>query len=278
MSGWKLTTPATNNELLVYPLDQTITIGRAPDNRIQLPGSSVSRYHAVLEPGADGYTVRDLGSTNGTFVNQALVKQPKRLREGDVLRVGNYQLTVGRDRADQSPGGTFVQSPAGHAPPAAPPEKRRSFWRTCLIVTLLGFCGLVVVAAGGYYLYTSGAISRRTVLNAVGLGAGEISITNVTETALTARLTRLDTESGSPEEFNSVRFEALDIAGFGGIPPGRYLLEFSGGREASCSMQIESGDQFNLLVVPEGIAIAKAGYEPDSADELDLATSSLCRQ
>ncbi len=280
MSGWKLTVPATGDQLLVYPLQQTVNIGRDPDNRIHLPGNSVSRFHAILEPSGDGYAIRDLNSTNGTFVNGSPVRLPVLLREGDVVRVGNYQLTMRRDPQDRAR--AAVQSPVGYDDPqvqaATTGKKKRPFWQVCLILALVGFCGLAALGAGGYYLYTTGAVSRRTVLNTIGLGAGEISITNVTEVVLSAELTRLDTDSGSPESFNNVRLEALDIAGFGGIPPGRYLLEISGGREAVCNMQIESGDQFNLLVVPEGIAIAKAGYEPESADELDLATSSLCRQ
>lgn len=49
--------------------DEAITIGRAPDNTIELNDASVSGHHARIAPGDSGYILTDLGSTNGTKLN-----------------------------------------------------------------------------------------------------------------------------------------------------------------------------------------------------------------
>lgn len=66
-------------------------VGRSPDNDLVIPEPAVSGYHLVLHWGADGLELRDLGSTNGTFVNEERVSGTLSLNEGDLLRVG---LTV----------------------------------------------------------------------------------------------------------------------------------------------------------------------------------------
>jgi diguanylate cyclase (GGDEF)-like protein len=68
--------------------DQSVVFGRDRDCDVQLEDHSVSRHHARVQPGPDGYYVVDMRSTNGTFVND----QPTslvRLKDGDYLRVGN---------------------------------------------------------------------------------------------------------------------------------------------------------------------------------------------
>src|SRR5262249_25608126 len=55
---------------------------------LPIPHPSISRQHARIEPVGDGYRVVDLGSTNGTFVNDRPVSTG-RLVDGDYLRVGD---------------------------------------------------------------------------------------------------------------------------------------------------------------------------------------------
>jgi diguanylate cyclase (GGDEF)-like protein len=76
-----------------------VVIGRGDDCTIRNTDSSVSRYHARITPGADGrFSVADLGSTNGTFVNNAS-RRVSALADGDYLRVGNciYRFLAGRN-------------------------------------------------------------------------------------------------------------------------------------------------------------------------------------
>ena len=74
-------------ERWVLDRDQ-VTIGRASDCEIVLPKRQVSRYHARIERGASGYTVRDLNSKNGTYVNGKQVRErPHPLADGDEIQI-----------------------------------------------------------------------------------------------------------------------------------------------------------------------------------------------
>jgi len=72
-----------------YVLKQSdALIGRTEECQIRNNDGSVSRNHARVEFRDDGYYAVDLGSTNGTFVNNVL-KREGRLEDGDYLRIGN---------------------------------------------------------------------------------------------------------------------------------------------------------------------------------------------
>ncbi len=68
--------------------DTPVVLGRGNDCDIRINDHSVSRRHARIQPGADGYYAVDLQSTNGTFVNDVPASICK-LNDGDYLRVGN---------------------------------------------------------------------------------------------------------------------------------------------------------------------------------------------
>lgn len=53
----------------------TVSVGREPENDVCLPFASLSRRHAVLAKVGDDYELRDLNSTNGTFVNEQQVSR-----------------------------------------------------------------------------------------------------------------------------------------------------------------------------------------------------------
>jgi adenylate cyclase len=85
------------------PFDQvvnnTATLGRSADNTIPLPGNHVSRQHAIVRcHNAFQYQIMDLGSRNGTFVNEQRVVMPVVLESGARIRIANYQLIF-----DQTP-------------------------------------------------------------------------------------------------------------------------------------------------------------------------------
>jgi diguanylate cyclase (GGDEF)-like protein len=80
-----------------YPLTDTpVVLGRGNDCDIRINDHSVSRRHARIQPGADGYYAVDLQSTNGTYVNDIPASICK-LKDGDYLRVGNciYRYLAG---------------------------------------------------------------------------------------------------------------------------------------------------------------------------------------
>lgn len=73
----------------VYTLDKDIvTIGRDITNDIVVNDPEVSRHHCRLTRGPMGYTMEDLGSTNGTFVNGQRVTAPRPLSNGDLIGLG----------------------------------------------------------------------------------------------------------------------------------------------------------------------------------------------
>ncbi|HEY5660332.1 MAG TPA: FHA domain-containing protein [Gaiellaceae bacterium] len=70
-----------------------LTIGRGGQNDIAIRSDEyASARHARFEPRQDGVWVQDLGSTNGTYLNGARLDRPRRLSEGDVVRVGETDL------------------------------------------------------------------------------------------------------------------------------------------------------------------------------------------
>jgi diguanylate cyclase (GGDEF)-like protein len=76
--------------------DEPLVIGRGNDCEIRINDHSVSRRHARVQPGIDGYYAVDLQSTNGTYVNDVPASMCK-LKDGDYLRVGNciYRFLTG---------------------------------------------------------------------------------------------------------------------------------------------------------------------------------------
>ena len=78
-----------------YPVGSGgVRIGRGPENAVVLADGEVSRHHArVWMQGAQVY-VQDLGSTNGTFVNETRIGGPQALRPGDRVRVGHTTLQL----------------------------------------------------------------------------------------------------------------------------------------------------------------------------------------
>jgi two-component system cell cycle response regulator len=68
-----------------------VLIGRASTSDIQLDMDNVSRNHALVTRTALGWVLRDLGSTNGTFVNEARVDE-RALKDGDQIRIGRAML------------------------------------------------------------------------------------------------------------------------------------------------------------------------------------------
>ena len=104
--------------LLEHTGGQARRIGRVPDNDIVVPHVSVSRHHAELRTTPGGYRIVDLGSHNGTFVNEQRVSAAT-LAEGDTVGFGDTTFRLS--------GGELLQiadpAPARHRTQPAPPTR-----------------------------------------------------------------------------------------------------------------------------------------------------------
>ncbi|BAY96199.1 adenylate cyclase [Tolypothrix tenuis PCC 7101] len=95
MTELKLRLQDGDTETVVSVDQDVFTIGRLPECNLYLPSGGVSRTHAqIVKTGDDVWTIEDLGSKNGTQVNERLLTRPQQLHHGDVVWLGNVSLVV----------------------------------------------------------------------------------------------------------------------------------------------------------------------------------------
>ncbi len=87
-------------------------IGRATDNAISIPDTSVSRKHCSVRRAPEGWLLSDLGSGNGTLVNGEPIEVETLLRSGDVITIGDTELGFA-DLADTTAPGAPVPVRSG---------------------------------------------------------------------------------------------------------------------------------------------------------------------
>jgi adenylate cyclase len=108
---------ATPEGQQVVELRDHNSLGRHPSNTIQLLDKIVSKEHCILERRANGFTLRDLGSLNGTYINGERVVGEQDLKHGDDIALG-----ATRARYDDGSGRPLPPPPAyGAVPQQAPP-------------------------------------------------------------------------------------------------------------------------------------------------------------
>ncbi len=73
-----------------------ILIGRSPSSTLVLEDEYASSRHARLSPSSDGWWIEDLGSRNGTFVDDERLSEPRPLRPGTIVRIGQTTLELVR--------------------------------------------------------------------------------------------------------------------------------------------------------------------------------------
>ncbi|HVR29341.1 MAG TPA: FHA domain-containing protein, partial [Thermoanaerobaculia bacterium] len=83
-----------------FVLDRdSVTVGRSSTADLALSDPFLSRHHARLMRRDDRLLVEDLGSRNGTFVNDLAVEGPTEVKPGDVIRLSASSISVASDRA-----------------------------------------------------------------------------------------------------------------------------------------------------------------------------------
>jgi hypothetical protein len=160
--------PGRSFELGVAP----VTIGREAPCEIQVEGTWVSRRHARITWTGTGYIVEDLGSTNGTYVNDEPVRAPRPLSSGDRLQLGRrvelaFEVVVPAPVQAQpmpvgiAPTPAVSAGPPPQAPPSEPvPARQEPFLRRKSTrawgLALLGLLLIVIIGVGTYYLFADG--------------------------------------------------------------------------------------------------------------------------
>ena len=100
----KLTLVQDRKTVQIYDLDQpVIRIGRVPGMDIQIDDVSISRRQAEIQREGDRWVVRDIGSSNGTFVNGERLAGDRPLRAGDEISIGQFSLFFERGIASYQP-------------------------------------------------------------------------------------------------------------------------------------------------------------------------------
>ncbi len=118
-----------------FPVHASMTVGRASDCDICIASEEISRNHARLQLVPEGVMVEDMGSANGTYVNDQRVAGPTLLKAGGELRmdVVRFQLLAPGSESD-----TRVI-----APPAPAKSSSAGIW---IAAGLIALAGLAIVA------------------------------------------------------------------------------------------------------------------------------------
>ncbi len=171
-SSWYLTIRKGPKAGSAYPLPAggTISIGRHANNQIIIDDPMVSRHHARLVWQGDAWLLEDLGSANGTWVNNVRITSRVALRAGDLVGLSQEVLLVFSDQphADQTiyqasgqPAAVPVPSPSTSAavppspPGAAPAARGGQSWMAFGLggmMTILVILALIVVGLAAYLL------------------------------------------------------------------------------------------------------------------------------
>jgi hypothetical protein len=163
-----------------FPLaGENTYIGRDLSNEVVIDDPEVSRRHACITRGPGGYSIKDMGSTNGTFVNGIRIADSQALRDGDIVGLG--QIVLAFEETAEAGGDTVTGIPVtpppmaretlpppaySPPPPATPPAPAeggggvRWFLVGCGCVVIAVLLMATVVAI----LITTGTISLGNVI------------------------------------------------------------------------------------------------------------------
>jgi hypothetical protein len=152
--------PATGGQVLELPPGR-YRVGRQADNDVVIDAESVSGHHCELGVEGGRLSVRDLGSTNGTFVNRRAVEEAM-VEPGQTLQLGRVQVIHEIPRAPSLPAAARMPRPGTESRGARPPNR---------VVEVLGY----PFWGNGWVMLLGGAILF-SVLDLVQRWAGLLSL------------------------------------------------------------------------------------------------------
>jgi predicted component of type VI protein secretion system len=142
------------------------TIGRMEDNNFPIAEPSVSSHHCEIILKGNEVVVKDLNSTNGTFINGDAVTKDTVLRPGQTLRLGNIEMRLENgapppastkkqlDHASPGPAGVKMGDLAQGTKAAAPAFAKKSDKTGKMFIYGGALLGLIIIGAIGYAIFT----------------------------------------------------------------------------------------------------------------------------
>ncbi|HET6422885.1 MAG TPA: FHA domain-containing protein [Planctomycetaceae bacterium] len=109
-----------NGKRLSLPDNKSIVVGREEGCQLVLNSTLISRRHCELKQTTEGVWVSDLGSQNGTYVNEIPITEPTLLASGDTVRIGPLVLEAQASNADR----TGATSPPQPVPMVTPKPRK----------------------------------------------------------------------------------------------------------------------------------------------------------
>ncbi len=117
---WKLTIEDDQaNKTVVHLVREEYGLGRAEENAIRLTERNISRLHAQLERKNEHWSLRDLSSYNGCYVNGQRVATAQDVAHGDLIQVGDYRLSLENEVLAASTQDATATVPAPRVAPSA---------------------------------------------------------------------------------------------------------------------------------------------------------------
>ncbi|MBN2344664.1 MAG: FHA domain-containing protein [Deltaproteobacteria bacterium] len=101
----------------------SVTIGRMQGNDIVLPLGNVSKKHAEIQQHGDLFTLVDIGSTNGTYLNGRKISGPTPIEPGDKVYVGEFMVSIESNGAEEGSDASISVARASR-PPIPPPKPK----------------------------------------------------------------------------------------------------------------------------------------------------------
>ncbi len=150
MAGQKVQLDSAKPELI---------IGRGPEATWQIDDKNISRKHAKIKQDIDGIWLEDLGSKNGTWLNERQLSAPAQLKDADIIGLGDLKLTFVDSNAallnrlstvpafyEEPEAQPEIQQNAPTTPPPKPPEPSHWIDYTYMILMGVVLLGLVIGA------------------------------------------------------------------------------------------------------------------------------------
>ena len=134
-----------------FALHGTMTVGRASECGISVPSEEISRQHAKLQVMPDGIAVEDLGSANGTFINDKRVHTGM-LKPGEELRLDTVRFMLVAPHLEMQQVAKAADPTAANAKPAASsPASSSGALKPLLIVLASAGVALAALWAAGFF-------------------------------------------------------------------------------------------------------------------------------